>query len=427
MKILVIGSGGREHAICWKLRQSPKVTELYCAPGNAGTGFHGTNVDIDVKKHKKVIAFCKRHHIDLVVVGPEGPLALGIADDLRRAGIAVMGPSYAAARLESSKIFAKEMMGANNIPTAGFRVFNDFKKAREYIEAFPEDETIVVKAYGLAAGKGVIVAPGREEAIDAAERMLVKKEFGSSGKRIIVEEYLEGKEVSVMVITDGDEIIPLATSQDHKRAYDGDTGPNTGGMGAFSPASILKKKDLEDIMEKIIKPTILGLKKEKMDYRGVLYAGIMMTHDGPKLLEYNVRFGDPETQVILPRMKSDLAEIFMRTATGQLSGTEIEWDDSECVCVVLAAEGYPGEYEKGREISGIIEAMETRAIVFHAGTKYEGERLVSCGGRVMNVVGMAPDMEQASEKAYKGAAKICFEGKWCRSDIGIRARSDVNA
>jgi len=425
MKVLVIGSGGREHAICWKLRQSPKVTDLYCAPGNGGTSFHASNVDINITKHKKVIVFCKRNGIDLVVVGPEAPLAVGIADDLRKAGIVVFGPSYAAARLESSKIFAKEMMGGNNIPTAGFRVFDDIRKAREYI--LSAEEPLVVKAYGLAAGKGVIIAKTREEAIDAAERMLVKKEFGAAGKRIIVEECLVGREASIMVITDGETILPLASSQDHKRAHDGDSGPNTGGMGAFSPTPVIGKKELEEIMEKIIRPTIRGLKMEGIDYRGVLYAGIMMTESGPKALEYNVRFGDPETQAILPRIKSDFADLLMNAATGNLAGTEIEWDSSECVCLVLAAAGYPGKYEKGKEITGIIEAMETQAIIFHAGTKYEGDRLVSCGGRVMNVVGLGADMKQALERAYKGASKICFEGMWCRSDIGARNTSDVKA
>nr|HPN73323.1 phosphoribosylamine--glycine ligase [Candidatus Omnitrophota bacterium] len=283
----------------------------------------------------------------------------------------------------------------------------------------------VVKAYGLAAGKGVVVANTRKEAVDAAERMLIKKEFNSAGQRIIVEEYLSGREASIMVITDGETIVPLASSQDHKRAYDGDSGPNTGGMGAFSPTPVIGKSEYEEIMEKIIKPTIQGLKRERIDYRGVLYAGIMMTSSGPKVLEYNVRFGDPETQVILPRIKSDFAELLMNTATGNLAGTEIEWEDSECVCVVIAAEGYPGEYEKGREVSGIIEAMETQAIIFHAGTKYDGDRLVTSGGRVMNVVGKGPDIRQATERAYRGASRICFEGAWYRNDIGEREPSEV--
>jgi phosphoribosylamine---glycine ligase len=425
MKVLVMGSGGREHALCWKLQQSPRVTDLYCAPGNAGTGFHAKNVDIDITRNKKVVSFCRKNEIELVVVGPEAPLAIGIADDLRKHKIAVFGPSYAAARLESSKIFAKELMGGYNIPTAGFRVFNNFKKAKEYIDL--HDEPLVVKAYGLASGKGVVIANTREEAVDAAERMLVKKEFGPAGRRIIIEECLTGREASIMVVTDGETVLPLAPSQDHKRAYDGDTGPNTGGMGAFSPTPVIGKNDLEEIMEKIIRPTMAGLKNEKIDYRGVLYAGIMMTEDGPKLLEYNVRFGDPETQAVLPRIKSDFAELLMNAATGKLDRTRIEWEDDVSVCVVLASEGYPGDYEKGKDISGIVEAMETQSIIFHAGTKYNGERLVSSGGRVMNVVGMGPDIKQASERAYRGVSKISFDGMWCRSDIGERSTSDVKS
>jgi phosphoribosylamine---glycine ligase len=425
MKVLVMGSGGREHALCWKLQQSPRVTDLYCAPGNAGTGFHAKNVDIDITRNKKVVSFCRKNEIELVVVGPEAPLAIGIADDLRKHKIAVFGPSYAAARLESSKIFAKELMGGYNIPTAGFRVFNNFKKAKEYIDL--HDEPLVVKAYGLASGKGVVIANTREEAVDAAERMLVKKEFGPAGRRIIIEECLTGREASIMVVTDGETVLPLAPSQDHKRAYDGDTGPNTGGMGAFSPTPVIGKNDLEEIMEKIIRPTMAGLKNEKIDYRGVLYAGIMMTEDGPKLLEYNVRFGDPETQAVLPRIKSDFAELLMNAATGKLDRTRIEWGDDVSVCVVLASEGYPGDYEKGKDISGIVEAMETQSIIFHAGTKYDGERLVSSGGRVMNVVGMGPDIKQASERAYRGVSKISFDGMWCRSDIGERSTSGVKS
>ncbi len=425
MNILVLGAGGREHAICWKLRQSEKVKELYCAPGNGGTGFHATNVNLDVSKHKKVASFCKKNRVDLVVVGPEAPLAVGITDDLRKAGIAVFGPLYAAARLESSKIFAKELMGRYGVPTARFRVFDDFERARTYI--LDSDLPVVVKAYGLAAGKGVIIANTHEEAIESARKMLIGREFGSAGRRIIVEEFLSGREASILVVTDGDAVIPLATSQDHKRAYDGDTGPNTGGMGAFSPTPLIGKKAFKEIMSRIIEPTIRGLKNEKIDYQGVLYAGIMMTEDGPKALEYNVRFGDPETQAILPRMRSDLAELLMNAATGQLAGTTLEWDERESVCVVLAAEGYPGEYDKGKEITGIIEAMDAQAIIFHAGTKYDGDKLVTSGGRVMSVVGMGDGMKQATESAYRGVSKIHFDGMWYRSDIGAGVAAGINS
>jgi phosphoribosylamine---glycine ligase len=425
MNILVIGSGGREHALCWKLRQSPLVRDLYCAPGNGGTATCAINAEIDVADHKKVIKFCKSKGVDLVVVGPEGPLAVGITDDLENSGINVFGPSYAAARLESSKIFSKEMMGRYNIPTAGFRVFDDFNKAKEYITA--QDMPLVIKAYGLAAGKGVVVASGQQEALDAAERMLVKREFGSAGQRIIVEEFLSGEEVSILVLTDGQSIVPLAASQDHKRAYEGDTGPNTGGMGAYSPTPMIDEPTFGKLIDTIIRPTLLALKKEGIVYKGVLYAGLMMTDSGPKVLEYNVRFGDPETQVILPRIKNDLAELLMATAKGELDGRDIEWDERECVCVVLAAEGYPGSYDKGREITGIIEAMETRAIIFHAGTRIERDRLLTAGGRVLNIVGLGDDIRQAIDKAYEGVSKIHFDGMQYRPDIGYRALARAKA
>jgi phosphoribosylamine---glycine ligase len=423
MRILVIGSGGREHALCWKLRQSPKVSDLYCAPGNGGTAFHAENVELNITDHKKVIAFCKKRGVDLVVVGPEAPLAVGIADDITRAGINVFGPAYAAARLESSKIFAKEMMGGYNIPTAAFRVFDDIDRAEEYI--MEHDTPVVVKAYGLASGKGVIVASTREEAVSAARRMLVEKEFGPAGQRIIVEEFLAGEEASILVLTDGRSVVPLAASQDHKRAYDGDTGPNTGGMGAYSPTPLIDDAMFDRVIETIVMPTLRGLESQKIIYRGVLYVGLMMTDDGPKVLEYNVRFGDPEAEVILPRMKSDLAELLEAVAKGELDGRNIEWDERECVSVVLASEGYPGEYQKGQEITGIVEAMDTGAIIFHAGTKLKGDKVLTSGGRVMNVVGLGPNIKEAIDKAYEGASKIHFDGMWCRRDIGHRALAKI--
>lgn len=423
MKILVIGSGGREHTLCWKLKQSPSVTEIYCTPGNGGTARDAENVDLKVDNHETVINFCKNKKINLVVVGPEAPLAVGLSDDLERAGIKVFGPSYAAARLESSKIFAKELMGRYNVPTASFRIFDDFKKAEEHIREV--GAPIVVKAYGLAAGKGVIVAGDVEEAIEAARDMLVDKKFGSAGQKIIVEECLKGEEASILVITDGETIIPLASSQDHKRVGDGDTGPNTGGMGAYSPAPVITDELFSQIMETAIKPTIEGLKSEGILYKGVLYAGLMMTEDGPKVLEYNVRLGDPETQVILPRIKSDLAEILMAATKGDLSGKTIEWDEREYVCVVLASGGYPGNYEKDKVISGIKEAEETGAIVFHAGTKTIDGEFFTSGGRVLNVVGMGDSIKEAIDKTYEAACKIKFDGMHYRKDIGHRALSRV--
>ena len=423
MNILVIGSGGREHTLCWKLKHSPSVDKIYCAPGNGGTAIDAENIDLQTDNHENVINFCKNKKIDLVVIGPEAPLAVGLSDDLEGAKINVFGPSYAAARLESSKIFAKEFMGRYNVPTASFRIFDDFDKAEEYIRA--EGAPIVVKAYGLAAGKGVIVASTVEEAIEAAREMLVDKKFGPAGNKIIVEECLQGEEASILVLTDGENIIPLASSQDHKRVGEGDTGLNTGGMGAYSPAPVITDELFKEIMETAIKPTIEGLKQENISYRGVLYAGLMMTQDGPKVLEYNVRFGDPETQVILPRIKSDLAEILMATAKGDLSGKKIEWDEREAVCVVLAAGGYPGSYEKGKPISGIKEAEETGAIVFHAGTLQAGDETITAGGRVLGVVGMGEGIKEAIENAYKAVDKISFDGMHYRKDIAHRALSRV--
>jgi phosphoribosylamine--glycine ligase len=425
MNILVIGSGGREHALCWKLRQSPATGELYCAPGNGGTASDAVNVDIDISEHRHVVDFCKEKNIDLVVVGPESPLAVGIVDDLEKEGINAFGPSYAAARMESSKIFAKELMGRYNIPTAAFRIFDDFNRAEEYIRA--EGAPIVVKAYGLAAGKGVIVTDNVEEAVTAAREMLVEKKFKSAGSRIIVERCLFGEEASILVLVDGENIIPLATSQDHKRAYDGDLGPNTGGMGAYSPAPVIDDGLFREIMDTVIRPTIQALRKEGITYKGVLYAGLMITEDGPKALEFNVRFGDPETQVILPRMKSDLAELLMAAAKGDLSGRSVEWEEDECVCVVLASAGYPGDYEKGKKITGLKEAEEAGAIVFHAGTSAKDGEIYTSGGRVLNVAGKGRGIKEAVANTYKAVEKIHFEGMYYRKDIGYRAIARVNA
>ncbi|MFH1846139.1 MAG: phosphoribosylamine--glycine ligase [Candidatus Omnitrophota bacterium] len=419
MNILVIGSGGREHALCWKLKQSTFTESIYCAPGNGGTSQEAVNVELDVAQHKKVTDFCKEKNIDLVVVGPEAPLALGMADDLERAGIKVFGPSYAGARMESSKIFAKELMGRYNIPTAAFRIFEDFKQAEEYINS--KGAPIVVKAYGLAAGKGVIIAETIEDAVKAAEDMLVKNRFGSAGQKIIVEEFLTGEEASILIITDGTNIIPLVTSQDHKRVYDGDKGPNTGGMGAYSPAPIVSEELFDEVMEKIARPTIDSLRNEGITYKGVLYIGLMITDAGVKVLEYNVRFGDPETQVVVPRLKSDLAELLMRAAEGDISGLELEWDKKEYVCVVCASAGYPGDYDKGKLITGLDEARKLGALVFHAGTQVEDNGIVTFGGRVLNVVGCGEGIQQAIENTYKAVKQINFEGMHFRKDIGHRA------
>ncbi|MGB3082987.1 MAG: phosphoribosylamine--glycine ligase [Candidatus Omnitrophota bacterium] len=419
MNILVIGSGGREHALCWKIKQSPETGELYCATGNGGTGEIATNVDLDGSDHESVKNFCKEKNIGLVVVGPEAPLAQGITDALEGAGISVFGASHAASQLESSKIFAKELMGRCNVPTAAFRIFDNIEEAEEYIRSV--GAPVVVKADGLAAGKGVIVSSTEEEAVEAARSMLVDKKFGPAGSKIIVEECLEGEEASILVITDGRNIIPLASSQDHKRVFEGDKGPNTGGMGAYSPAPVVDEDLFAKVIETIVRPTIDGLRNEGIPYKGVLYVGVMITDSGPKVLEYNVRFGDPETQAILPRMKTDLVELLLASANGTLSGKSLQWDQRECVCVVLASGGYTGSYEKGKEITGLEEAKQEGALVFHAGTRFENGSFFTSGGRVLNVAGMGRDIKQAAANTYKAVEKISFEGMHYRKDIGHRA------
>jgi phosphoribosylamine--glycine ligase len=353
-------------------------------------------------------------------VGPEAPLAAGITDSLVKHDINVFGPLYSGSRLESSKIFAKELMGEYDIPTADFRIFDDMDKVKEYLAGLGK-YPCVVKAYGLAAGKGVIIAPDRQTAESAAEDMLVKKVFGKAGEKIIIEEFLQGEEASIIAITDGRDLLPLATSQDHKRAGEGDKGPNTGGMGAYSPAPVITEDLYGEIMETILRPTLEALKKENIDYRGVLYAGLMITEEGPKVLEYNVRFGDPEAQVIFPRMKADLPELLMAASRGDISGQKVEWDDSECVCVVLASGGYPGKYEKGKKITGIDRAREEGAMVFQAGTRAEGENILTSGGRVLNVAALGKDIGEARDKAYSAVEKVHFENMYYRKDIAHRA------
>ena len=419
MNILVIGSGGREHTLCWKIRQSPKTDELYCMPGNGGTAECAVNCDVDILDNSAVKDFCKEKKIDLVVVGPEVPLSRGITDVLEAEGINACGPSYAASRLESSKIFAKELMGRYSVPTAGFRIFKSLEKAEAYIRKI--GAPVVIKADGLAAGKGVIIAQTIPEAIKAAKEILEDKVFGSAGNSIIVEECLEGEEASVLVMSDGKNIIPLASSQDHKRIYDGDKGPNTGGMGAYSPAPVVDDKLFDEISKTVIRPIVDGLAEEGTPYKGVLYAGIMITDSGIKVLEFNVRFGDPETQAILPRLKTDLVDLLMATARGDLRGMQLEWDDRDCIAVVLAAGGYPGEYKKGQKITGIEDAQKEGTIVFHAGTKVQDGELVTSGGRVLSVVGMGNDIKEAIKNTYAGVEKIHFEGMTCRSDIAYRA------
>lgn len=430
MRILVIGSGGREHALVWKVAQSKRVDKIFCAPGNGGIAKLAECVDIASDDLENLLGFVKREKIDLTVVGPEVPLAQGIADEFRHYGFAVFGPSKNAAQLEASKVFAKELMAKYKVPTADFKIFDNASEAKKYIEKV--GAPCVVKADGLAAGKGVIVAKTIEEAKEAVSSILEKKIFGAAGNKIIIEECLEGQEASILVITDGKEVVSLASAQDHKRIFDNDEGLNTGGMGAYSPAPIVTKELFKEILDKVIYRTIDGLAKEGIEYRGVLYAGIMLTKDGPKTLEFNVRFGDPETEAILPRLKSDLVEIMLAVSEGKLSRIRpLEWDSRACVCVVCAAGGYPGNYEKGKVINGLDEAEKMKDIVvFHAGTKQriindvgqkQEKEYLTNGGRVLGVTGLGNTIKDAIDKTYQAVGKISFEGMHYRKDIGSRA------
>jgi len=423
LKILVVGSGGREHTLCWKLSQSPKVEKIYCAPGNGGIGEIAECVDIKVGQEDyflRLAKFCLKEKIDLTFVGPEVPLCEGMVDYFQSQGLACFGPKKEAARLERSKIFAKEFMRRHNIPTADFEVARSFKEAKDCLrnKNFP----IVVKADGLAAGKGVVICQDRNEAIVALENMMVGEVFGQAGSAVVIEECLEGEEVSVLAFCDGRDFIPMVSSQDHKRACDQDKGPNTGGMGAYSPARVITGQLQKRIEEEILMPTISGMQKEGREYRGIIYLGLMINRDGPKLLEYNVRFGDPETQVVLPRLKSDLIEVALACIEGNLSKISLEWESRTSACVVLASGGYPGEYRKGLEISGLKEAAKLKDIlIFHAGTKREGEKIITSGGRVLGVTASGETIKEAIDNSYQAVAKINFDKMHYRKDIGWRA------
>ncbi|HPT06835.1 MAG TPA: phosphoribosylamine--glycine ligase, partial [Candidatus Omnitrophota bacterium] len=420
----VVGSGGREHALVWKIAQSPLVKKIFCAPGNAGIGQIAECVDIKADDIVGLMEFARKEKIGLTVVGPEGALAAGIADEFSKVGLKVFGPRKKAARLEASKVFSKRLMKKYGVPTAAFEVFDNPDKARAYIEKI--GAPCVVKADGLAAGKGVVVAKTVDEAQQAVISMMQKKIFGEAGNTVIVEECLVGEEASVLVITDSKTVIPLASAQDHKRIFDNDQGPNTGGMGAYSPAPLVTGECAKEILEKIIFRTVDGLAKEGIVYQGVLYAGVMVTKDGPKTLEFNVRFGDPETQAILPRIESDIVEVMLAAVNGTLNKFEraggLRWDSGACVSIVCAAKGYPGDYEKGKEITGLSEAAQLEnTIVFHAGTKLQGKTIVTSGGRVLGVTGIGASIQEAIDTAYRGVRKIHFEGMQFRSDIGARA------
>lgn len=431
MRILVIGSGGREHALVWKIAQSKLAGKIFCAAGNAGISKQAECIDIKADDIDGLLEFSRREKIDLTVVGPETPLSLGIVDEFEAHNLRIFGPNKKASRLEASKIFAKQLMTKYNIPTADFEIFDGARTAKNYVSGLMGH--CVVKADGLAGGKGVVVARTSDEAKQAIDSMMRDKVFGNAGERIIVEECLEGEEASILVLTDSKQAVALASSQDHKRVFDADKGQNTGGMGAYSPAPVITEGLFKDIMDRIVYPTIDGLVKEGIDYKGVLYAGIMVTKDGPKVLEYNVRFGDPETQAILPRMKSDLLEVMLAAGNSQLSKVVkaggIGWDDRACVCVVCASGGYPGEYVKGKEISGLEEVDKMRdIIVFHAGTRFrnieflsQAPKYITDGGRVLGVTGLGRNIKQAIGNTYQAVGKIHFEDMHYRKDIGYKA------
>ena len=422
MKILVVGQGGREHALVWKLAQSPNVERVYCAPGNAGTGVEAENVPIGSDDIGHLLTFAKQNQIDLTVVGPEAPLVDGIADEFRSAGLRIFGPSRAAAQLEGSKAFAKKILRRAGVPTADFRVFSRPTEAESWIDSLDEGP-LVVKADGLAAGKGVVICDGRAAAKAAASEILRHGVFGDAGRKIVVEDFIEGQEVSILTIVDGETMIPLESSQDHKRAHDGDHGPNTGGMGAYSPAPVVTEQVMDEIVRRILVPTVHEMKVHGCPFSGVLYAGLILTQRGPQVLEFNVRFGDPEAQPVLMRLKSDLVQVLSLAADGRLSELEgLDWDPRPAVCVIMASEGYPGDYVKGNAIDGLAAAdrlADTK--VFHAGTRKKDDRVVTAGGRVLGVTSLGDSIAQARAAAYRAVSEICWEGSWNRTDISDKA------
>jgi phosphoribosylamine--glycine ligase len=420
MKVLVVGGGGREHAIVWKLSQSRHVDKIYCAPGNAGIAEIAECISVDSSDFSALIDFVKYEWIDLTIVGPEDPLSRGIVDAFEKEGRRILGPVKAAAQLESSKVFSKEFMKRHKIPTAEYKVFTSYVHAEDYVRM--KGAPIVIKADGLAAGKGVIVASTVDEAMDALKLIMKDKAFGDAGERVVVEECLEGEEASFMVFTDGETIVPLVSAQDHKRIFDNDKGPNTGGMGAYSPAPVITDELEAMIMKKVMEPVIKGLKSEGIKYKGILYAGIMANNGKPYVLEFNCRLGDPETQPILCRLDTDLLDIGMAIADGKLSDIDINWKDEASVCVVLSSKGYPGKYEKGKPIKGLNDAKKMKDVaVFHAGTAFNNNDVVTSGGRVLGVTALGKDIKAAKEKAYEAVAKIHFEGMHYRKDIADRA------
>jgi len=420
MKVLVIGSGGREHALAWKLKQSSAIDRIFCAPGNTGTSTVAENVAVAATDLPQVVRFAKQNDVDLTIVGPDDPLALGIADLFADEGLRIFGPSKSAARLESSKIFAKELMRSQNVPSADARTFSDCEAALAYCEEvkFP----VVIKVDGLALGKGVIIAENIASARSTVEMMMKEARFGAAGRRIVIEEFLRGTECSIHALVDGKNYLLLESARDHKRAFDNDEGPNTGGMGAFSPANNWNSQLQSQFESKVMRPLLRGLAKEAIDYRGLLYPGLMIMNDGPRVLEFNCRFGDPETQALLPRMKSDLLPLLEATIDGKIDRCEIKWDKRASVTVVLASAGYPGKYETGKAISGLGEAVKVEGVqIFHAGTKIDNEQIVTSSGRVLAVNALGATIADARARAYGAAASIQFEGAHYRRDIALSA------
>ncbi len=421
MKVLLIGSGGREHALAWKISQSPLLTKIYAAPGNAGISQHAECVPIASDNLSGLLEFALREKIDLTIVGPEVPLVAGIGDTFRENGLLLFGPSKETALLEGSKAFSKDIMTKYGVPTAGYEVFTNVMEAKHYV--IEAEMPLVIKADGLAAGKGVVICDSSEQAVATLTQMMDEKIFGDAGAKVIIEKKLEGEELSILVLTDGKKIIPLASARDHKRAYDHDRGPNTGGMGAFSPSMKIAESEIGGIIDIAVRPILEGMARDGMPYRGVLYAGIMLTKDGPFVLEYNCRFGDPETEVILPRLKSDLLPVMVQIANGCLDTESLEWYDKACITVVMASGGYPGSYEKGMPIRGLETAQgQSDVAVFHAGTAWNAQKqIVTAGGRVLAVTAWGDTLKAAHDRVYQVIEKIHFDGGFCRRDIGQKA------
>ncbi|HIA33190.1 MAG TPA: phosphoribosylamine--glycine ligase [Nitrospinaceae bacterium] len=419
MRVLVIGSGGREHALAWKIAQSPLVKKVFCAPGNAGTVNVAENIDIPSDNIDALLQFATVTGIGLTIVGPEQPLVKGLVDSFEESGLRVFGPSQRAAEIEGSKVFCKDLMKKYGIPTARYESFDSPDQVKLFTK---EDEPVVVKASGLAAGKGVILCSNAEEARSAVQSIMQEKAFGNAGDQVVVEEFLTGQEVSLLAFTDGKTVLPLDSAQDHKAAFDGDKGPNTGGMGAYSPALVFTEELKQQVIDEIMIPTVRAMAKEGRYYRGILYAGLMLTESGPKVLEFNARFGDPETQPIMMRIKNDIVPIFEACIDGTLAKQSLQWRQEPTICVVMAAKGYPSSYEKGKEISGLNSDENRQVVVFHAGTKLENGKVLTNGGRVLGVTALGSDINQAIKNAYSAVDKIKWDGIHYRKDIGNKAK-----